>query len=172
MVVVAAYILSLCSAADAWHWTPPTATNYWETLWGYLTGFTTLDAGDEVAAFRVSDDDIAGISAITYDPVMGYMYSLSAYGDNTAPFDVYFLVWDGTQELNAYTNFTAGPQSPPPETQHGLSSSGGAVPEPSTIMMLIVSFGSACFFRNAPRFHAPHGSASIRSAGNPPIKAG
>jgi len=140
MVVVAAYILSLCSAADAWHWTPPTATNYWETLWGYLTGFTTLDAGDEVAAFRVSDDDIAGISAITYDPVMGYMYSLSAYGDNTAPFDVYFLVWDGSTEFNTTPGFTVHPAYDPGSgpTQRDLGNN-GSIPEPPTILILCLS---------------------------------
>ncbi len=139
-VIVLAFVFFTCSSADAWHWTPPTATNYWEMVWGYLTGFTTLDAGDEVAAFRVSNNDIVGISTITYDPFMGYMYSMSAYGDNTASFDVYLLVWDGSTEFNTTPGFTVHPAYDPGSgpTQRDLGNN-GSIPEPPTILILCLS---------------------------------
>ena len=64
-VVVVACVLLACSSAHADHWSPPTQTGYWEAVYGYLTGFTTLDDGDEVAAFNVSDGSLVGHALIT-----------------------------------------------------------------------------------------------------------
>ncbi|MDP8249107.1 MAG: PEP-CTERM sorting domain-containing protein [Candidatus Tritonobacter lacicola] len=150
-LLAAAVFFPLASPALGQHWTPPGwwPGPYGHTVWGQVTFCGTLDTSDQAAAFRVSDDALVGLCYITVNG--GFWYNMVIHALTTASVEVYFLVWDGTQELNAYTNFTAGPQSPPPETQHGLSCSEGAVPEPSTIMMLIVSFGSAYFFRKRIR---------------------
>ena len=145
LVIVAAYILFLSSSACAWHWTPPTETNFWEAVYGYLTGFTTLDAGDEIAAFRVSDDIIAGICYIS-ESGGDFTYSMyNVYGDDTTPFDVYFLVWDGSTELSAIPNFTVHPAYDPGSgpTQHNMER---GVPEPSTIIIMCTSVFLIHFF--------------------------
>jgi len=145
LFVASAVFLSLSAPASGQHWTPPGwwPGPYGHTVWGEISGFTGLDPTDQAAAFRVSDDGMVGLCYITVSG--GFWYNMVIHALTTASVEVYFLVWDGSQELNAYTNFTADPASPPPETRHDLSGSNG-VPEPSTILMLVISFGTAALF--------------------------
>lgn len=151
LLMVTVVFLMFAAPACGQHWTPPGwwPGPYGHTVWGQITYCGLLDTSDQAAAFRVSDDALVGLSYITVSG--GFWFNMVIHALTTASVEVYFLVWDGAQELNAYTNFTASPQSPPPETQHGLSCSEGAVPEPSTLIMLVVSIGSACFFRKRLR---------------------
>jgi len=104
-------------------WIHPAMTWYWETVWGYLTGFTTLNPGDEVAAFRVDNSNIAAIATIQWDG-SSYGYNMIIYAPDDSSFDVYFRVWDGSTELDAAPNCTTHPAeygSGP--TQHDLEAS-------------------------------------------------
>ena len=139
----------------ATHWTPPSATNFWETVWGYLTGFTSLQAGDEIAAFNLSNDEIVGLATISFDGSL-FGYNMVIFSPDSLPFNVYFLVWDGYSELSATPNFTTHPAefgSGP--TQHDIDND-DAVPEPPTIMMLCLSIILLLFFAWRP--HCTHGS--------------
>ena len=144
MVIVASYILFPCSSVSAWHWTPPTPTAYWEAIYGYITGFTTLDADDEIAAFSVSDGTLVGHD-ILGEGGGNIPYSMFIYSDDATQFDVFFLVWDGSSEISAVPNFTAHPVGG--TTQHNLEN---GVPEPSTILIMCLSILLIRFFIPRP----------------------
>lgn len=144
---VAALLLLSCAApVSGAHWTPPGwwPGAYGHTAWGGITGIPGLDGDSEVAAFRVSDNAIVGLCFVTVSG--GFWYNMVIHAMTTSLVEVYFLVWDGSQELNAYTNFTASPDSPPPETRHDLGGQAG-VPEPATIITLIIASGVIGIFR-------------------------
>lgn len=149
---VTLWILTFAAPAHSAHWDPPGwwPGPYGHTVWGELTGFCSGldDPESQVAAFRVSSGALVGLSSITVSG--GFWYNMVIHALNTTSFQVYFRVWDGTSEWSTSPNFTASPDSPPPETQHNLSAE-GAVPEPSSIIMLVISFGSAIFFRRRRR---------------------
>ena len=140
------FFLSLCPVANAWHWTPPSSTNFWETVWGYITGFSTIEAGDEIAAFRVDNDEIAGLTTISWDG-SNFGYNMVDFAPDTSSFDVYYIVWDGSVELGAVPNFTAHPAefgSGP--TQHDVNHGQGGVPEPPTMIIMGISILLLCVF--------------------------
>ncbi|MCX6353484.1 MAG: PQQ-binding-like beta-propeller repeat protein [Candidatus Aureabacteria bacterium] len=90
------------------HWTPPSITSYWETTWGYITGYITIAVGDEIAAFRVDNSQIVGLTTIAFDG-SNYGYNMVIYAPDTNALEVYFRIWDGSNELDAAPNFTAHP---------------------------------------------------------------
>lgn len=144
---VALWILTFAAPVHSAHWDPPGwwPGTYGHTVWGQITGFIVLDDPEsQAAALRVSDSALVGLSSITVSG--GFWYNMVIHALSTANVEVYFLVWDGTSEWSASPNFTASPDSPPPETQHNLLAEGG-VPEPSSILMLFISFGSAWLVR-------------------------
>ncbi len=117
----------------AQHWTPPSDTGYWETVYGYIFNVPGLHAGDEIAAFNAATNEIVGWITIDLDGGE-FSYSMVMWGQNEDPFEVYFLIWDGTQELAVGPNFTTHPLeggggSGP--TRHDLNS---GVPEPATLL--------------------------------------
>lgn len=144
--IMSSTLLLFMLPAYGWHWGPDPAWwpgDYGHTVWGELTGFTGLDSSSEIGTFRVTDDLWVGVTNIVVSG--GYWYNLIIHATSTSQFEVYFLVWDGAQELNANPNFTASPASPPHQTRQDLQSD-QAVPEPSSILMLVISLGIAYFF--------------------------
>jgi hypothetical protein len=134
-VIVCAALLSFSGTSYAWHWTPPTSTNYWETVWGYITGFTPLAAGNEVAAFSRADNTIVGMTTVSWNG-SSFGYNMVVFGPDASPIDVYFLVWDGSAELMAKPDFTSNPEEfGAGPTQHDLH----AVPEPNVAAMFAVA---------------------------------
>ncbi|MCX6355891.1 MAG: hypothetical protein NTZ78_13465 [Candidatus Aureabacteria bacterium] len=112
-------------------WTTPTQTNYWETVWGYITGFDTLSDGDQIAAFR-ADDTIVGLATISYDDILGFGYNMVVYSDNISAYEVRFTVWDGSDEIPATPNFTTNPAFPGSgPTQHDLEKLTSATTTPT-----------------------------------------
>jgi hypothetical protein len=133
--VLAVACVTMSAPVYAWHWTPPTSTNYWETVWGYITGFTPLAPGNEVAAFRTDNNAIVGMTTVSWDGSQ-FGYNMVMFAPSDSFFDVYFLVWDGTQELLANPQFTTHPgEFGAGPTQHDLH----AVPEPSTMALAAVA---------------------------------
>ena len=131
--------LSPCAPALGWHWTPPSPTHFSQVVWGYLYGFTTIDVGDEVAAFTVSGDQITGHAYIAFDG-SNFGYNMNIWALGTASFPVYYLVWDGSSELSAGPGFTSNPLAYPPgagPTQHDLG--GNGVPEPPSLLIMALS---------------------------------
>lgn len=135
-------LLAICFLApykaDAYHWTAPPYNDWWDQIQGYVTDVPTLEEGEEIAAFRVGTDEIVGFTTFSQDST-GLKYSMYIYGTDTAPFDVYFLVWDGTSEIAVGPNYTADPEHIPPccEERHDL----GPTPEPPTAVIMGMGVG-------------------------------
>jgi len=113
-------------------WTPPAPTDSWETVWGYITGFNTLVAGDQIAAFRGDTNAIVGLTTISSDST-SFAYNMIVYSPNTTPYEVRFTVWDdGSGEIPATPNFTTNPvHLGGGPTQHNLEKSTSATATPT-----------------------------------------
>lgn len=136
MVFVAA-----CDEAAGSHWEPPQSTEWWERVTGSLGGFDYLDAGNEIAAFRVDDGSIVGWATVEVDPVSGGLaYLMLIYGPDggrDSAFEVCFRIWDGASEQWAEPRFTVHPDYKPCDpVTHNLERS--AAPEPATLISLAV----------------------------------